>query len=281
MSLARGKFGIEYNPSRMEPESSGFGWVVVVIALAAFVSLAWVVAKRIRSEEPVPPEPVAVVEATPSPSVATNEVPTVPIRGDSAALAHRPVKLRNLLMRLEEAERRHDIEMAVTTIESIRSLPGSPAADMDDALARRLGTLNLRRLFAVRNAQWVKSVTVGRGDSATRIAAESGSTLDSLRRLNGGNVETIRLGATLYVMDHPRFNLVLHRRTRIADLSLNGKFFKRYDLQARVEAKEGAYEVPERRRILWDRLGPIFRKEDRAELDMLMPVGSPVLVSEF
>ncbi|MBQ0032891.1 MAG: LysM peptidoglycan-binding domain-containing protein, partial [bacterium] len=193
----------------------------------------------------------------------------------------RPTKLRNLLMRLEEAERRGDVEMAVGTIESIRSLPGSPAADLDDALARRLGTLNLRRLFDLRCAQWVKSAEVRRGDSASRIAAENGSTLASLARLNGGDVDRICVGARLYVMDHPRFNLVLHRRTRIADLSLNGKFFKRYDLQDEVKARDGAYEIPERRKGFWEVFGPAFRKSDRFELDMLLPSGASLLVSEL
>ena len=284
MSLARGKFGIEYNPRQMEPESSGFGWVVVAVAFAALVSLSWVVVKRIWSDEPVPEtleiaaaEPAAAV--APPPSAVTNEVPRAVVR--DVAFSHRPPRLRNLLMRLEEAEKGHDIEMAVTTIESIRALPGSPAADIDDALARRLGALNLRRLFEVRNAQWVKTVTVGRGDSASRIAAENGSTLASLARLNGGDVNRIRLGEKLYVMDHPRFNLVLRRRSRIADLSLNGKFFRRYDLQGEVRAKEGAYEVPERRKMLWNRFGSAFRKDDRAELEMLLPTGAPVLVSEL
>ena len=267
----------------MEPESSGFGWIAVV-ALAALVSLSWVVVKRIRNAEPVP-ETLEIAEsgsAAPvvrQDAVVTNETPRAVVR--DTAFAHRPPKLRSLLMRLEEAEKRRDIEMAVTTIESIRALPGSLAADIDDALARRLGVLNLRRLFEVRNAQWVKTVTVRRGDSASRIAAENGSTLASFAKLNGGSVEKVRLGAKLHVMDHPRFILVLRRRTRIADLSLNGKFFKRYDLQGAIKMKEGAYEVPERRKLLWDRLGAVFGKDDCAELELLLPTGAPVLVSEF
>ena len=280
MSLARGKFGIEYNPKQMEPESSGFGWVAVAVAFAALISLAVVVVKRVRSDEPVPETLEISTTATVPRTVATTNESTQAVVRDTG-FSRRPTKVRNLLMRLEEAEKSHDIEMAVTTIESIRSQPGSPAADIDDALARRLGTLNLRRLFEVRSAQWVKAVTVGRGDSASRIAAENGSTLASLARLNGGNVDRIRIGAKLYVMDHPRFNLVLRRRTRIADLSLNGKFFKRYDLPGEVRAKEGAYEVPERRKLLWDRLGSAFKADDRAELEMLLPTGAPVLVSEL
>ena len=287
MSLAKGKFGIEYDPRKLEPESSGFGWVVVAVAFAALISLTFVVMRRIRGDESLPAPQEMIVETRPSdggrpettPAV-TNANVSVPLR-DSAAFAHRPSKLRNLLMRLEEAERHGDVEMAVGTIESIRSLPGSLAADLDDALARRLGTLNLRRLFELRCAQWVKTVVVRRGDSASRLAAENGSTLASLARLNGGNVDRIILGSKLHVMDHPRFNLVLHRRTRIADLSLNGKFFKRYDLQDAVKVRDGAYEIPERRRGLWDAFGPVFRKDDRSELDMLLPTGASILVSEL
>jgi len=285
VSLARGKFGIEYNPRQMEREPSGLGWILAAVALAVLVSLTWTIVKRVRApREDVPaevvPEPEAVrpVETPVSPALVTSNVVPESVR---STYSKRPVKVRNLLMRLEEAEKNRDVEMAVTTIEAIRSLPGSPAADLDDALARRLGQLNVKRLFVGRNAQWVKEVTVRRGDSASRIAAESGSTLASLLRLNGGACDRIAIGSKLYVMDHPRFNLVIHRRTRTADLSLNGKFFKRYDLPASVGAKEGAYELPEKKRAFLSSVLVSLRPADLSELETLMPTGAPVLVSEM
>jgi hypothetical protein len=196
-------------------------------------------------------------------------------------LAKRPVKVRNLLMRLEEAERRRDVEMAVSTIEQLRALPGSPAADLDNVLARRLGDLNMKWLFVLKNAQWVKEVTVKRGDSASRIASENGSTLASLSRLNGGSVDRVIIGSKLRVMNHPRFNLVVHRRSRTADLQLNGKFFKRYDLSSPVTGADGAYEISGRIRQFWTERGISFSMKDRAELEMLLPKGAAVLVSEF
>ena len=283
MSLARGKFGIEYNPRQMDDGSSGLGWAFAVIALVALVSLAWTLVGRIRSareDVPVPSADVPPVETNGVQTVKTDPVVPAAVLGGSS-YARRPVKVRNLLMRLEEAERSRDLEMAVTTIESIRALPGSPAADIDDALARRLGTLNVRRLLVGKNAQWVRKVTVRRGDSTSRIAAENGSTLASLSALNGGKTDRIVIGQTLYVMDHPRFNLVVHRRTRTADLSLNGKFFKRYDLQGAVKAKEGAYELPERKRAFWGNVGVSLRAADQEELEMLLPSGTPVLISEM
>jgi hypothetical protein len=285
-----GKFGLEYNPRQSERDSSGLGWVFALVAAVALVSLVWTLAGRMRGSNEVAPEeqpPEPAPAATPTPTPAPS--PTEPARGalapvdagDGEMLAKRPVKVRNLLMRLEEAERRSDVEMAVSTIEQLRALPGSPAADLDNVLARRLGDLNMKRLFVLKNAQWVKEVTVKRGDSASRIASENGSTLASLSRLNGGSVDRVILGSKLRVMNHPRFNLVVHRRSRTADLQLNGKFFKRYDLTAPVIGGDGAYEIPGRIRPFWAERGISFSMKDRAELEMLLPKGAAVLVSEF
>ena len=286
MSLARGKYGVEFNPRQMERDSSGLGWIVLIVVVVALVSLVWTVIGRMRSTEPsevMPSEPVESPPSAADPAVPP-DVPVLPPLEPkvTSSLPKRPVKVRNLLMRLEEAEKRKDVEMAVSTIETIRSLPGSPAADLDDALARRLGTLNVMRLFTLRSAQWVREVTVKRGDSATRIAAENGSTLASFVKLNGGKVEKMVIGRTVFVLNHPRFNLVVHRRTRTADLSLNGKFFKRYDLIGGVTGKEGAYELPQRLRNFWyNTLGVQLTEVDRVELEMLLPVGAPVLISEM
>ena len=299
MAFARGKFGIEYNPRRPDDESSGLGWIVAVVALVALVSFAWTLVRRMgagesdtppatpsgqvaRDGEAVhdanPPAPSPAADA-PAPQMPPDDVPGIP--NLPVALENRPAKARTLLMRLEEADRLRDVEMAVSTIEQLRSLPGAPVADLDDTLARRLGTLNMQRLFSGRYPRWVKSVVVKRGDSASRIAAENGSTLASLSRLNGGKVDRIVLGSRIYVMDHPRFSLVIRRRTRTADLSLNGKFFKRYDLAGPVRGKVGAYEMSAGARALWRTVGADFDAEDRAELETLLPASARVLVSEM
>ena len=292
MAFERGKFGIEYTQKRPDEESSGLGWIVAAVALVALVSFAWTLVRRIGSDDPdpPPPEPTATAEAvqatTPDPPAAEPAPPAPPVEAPSlpalpVALENRPVKARNLLMRLEEADKLHDVEMAASTIEQLRTLPGAPVADLDDKLARRLGALNMLRLFTNRYPRWVRTVVVKRGDSASRIAAENGSTLASLSRLNGGKVDRIVLGSRVYVMDHPRFALVVHRRTRTADLSLNGKFFKRYDLAGEVHGQEGAYEMSTGARAIWRTIGACFRPDDRAELEMLLPSSARVLISEM
>ena len=292
--LERGKFGIEYDPRQRESDSSGLGWVFLVVALVALVSLAWTLIGRIRQGkadaalveavgqefvDPAREDGQAVRDASRAATNSASVLSTPTVKTDN--LQKRPQKVRNLLMRLAEAERRRDVEMAVTTIEAIRALPGSPAADLDDALARRLSTLNIRRLFEQKNPQWVKTVKVKRGDSASRIAFENGSTLASFAGLNGGDINKVLVGAEVYVMNHPRFNLVIHRRMRTADLSLNGKFFRRYDLVGDVAAKEGAYEMTASPKAFWKALGAQFKASDSTELETLLPVGAPVLISEL
>ena len=295
MSLARGKYGVEYNPRQVDDGSSGLGWVVVAVVAVALVSLVCTLIGRYRAKraDEAPPAPVASTETVPfgrpAEAVGPKPVPEPVVEpppapkpdSDPSSASKRPARVRNLLMRLEEAEKAKDVEMAVTTIETIRALPGTPAADIDDKLARRLGVLNVMRLFVLRNAQWVAAVVVKRGDSTSRIAAEHGSTLASLAKLNGGNVDKVVVGQRIYVMNHPRFNLVVRRRSRTADLSLNGKFFKRYDLEGDVAGKPGAYEMTERKRALWKDLGIRLSNADRTELEMLLPAKTPVLVSEM
>ena len=216
MAFAKGKFGIEYNPNPIDEESSGAGWLVAVIVLAAIAVLAAAGVRRLLSSSPDEPSPidtpVGVQTVTP---VATNAPPHVepppppPPPLPPGAERNRPRVAQNLLLKLEKAEAAKDVELAVATIEHLRALPGEAVADLDNSLARRLGELNIRRLFVGKNRQWVKEVVVRRGDSATRIASENGSTLASLLKLNElPSADRLRIGQKLDVMDHPRFKYV-------------------------------------------------------------------------
>ena len=101
------------------------------------------------------------------------------------------------------------------------------------------------------------------------------------KKLNGGDVDRLIAGKKLRVLDHPRFSLVVHRRTRTADLSLNGKFFKRYYLTGDVKGNVGAYEVPERTRQIWQEKGIPLKPGDRTELEMLLARGVSVIIAEL
>lgn len=288
MAFAQGKFGIEYNANPIDEESSGAGWLVVVIALAALAVLAAAGVRRLVSSSPDEPQPIDTPVAVPTvTSVATNapthvEPPPPPPPLPPGAERNRPRVAQNLLLKLEKAESAQDVELAVATIEQLRALPGEAVADLDNSLARRLGELNIRRLFVGKNRQWVKEVVVRRGDSATRIASENGSTLASLLKLNElPSADRLNVGQKLDVMDHPRFTIVVHRAAKYADLTLKGKFFKRYDIIAPVRAEEGNYETPAKLKAFLAEKGIALSPEDRAELDMLVPAKSSLLVSEL
>ena len=292
MSLARGIYGIEYNPGRRDEHPLGpFGWLVILVLLAAAVSLAVTLCRRKSPQAEdmtveTPPEIVQEVveprpqEQTPPPPPVVEVPHNVVVVND---IASRSPQVRNLLLRLEAAEQERDLALAVTTIEQIRLLPGQPAADLDDVLARRLGALNLSWLFDGKNAQWVSEVKVKAGDSATRIAQEHGSTLASLRKLNPGlDLEKLRAGRDkVLVMNHPRFNLIVYVRTRTADLQLNGKFFKRYDLRDSVTGAIGSYETPANLRPFLAEKGIWFSAADRTEIEMLLPHRSSLLIAEL
>lgn len=292
MSLARGIYGIEYNPGRRDEHPLGpFGWLVILVLLAAAVSLGVTLCRRKSPQAEdmtveTPPEIVQEAveprpqEQTPPPPPVVEVPHNVVVVND---IASRSPQVRNLLLRLEAAEQERDLALAVTTIEQIRLLPGQPAADLDDVLARRLGALNLSWLFDGKNAQWVSEVKVKAGDSATRIAQEHGSTLASLRKLNPGlDLEKLRAGRDkVLVMNHPRFNLIVYVRTRTADLQLNGKFFKRYDLRDSVTGAIGSYETPANLRPFLAEKGIWFSAADRTEIEMLLPHRSSLLIAEL
>ena len=305
MAFAQGKFGIEYNPNPIDEESSGAGWLVAVIVLAAIAVLAAAGVRRLVSSAPDEPSQNDTPVAAQTTSVRIEDKPKsvgAPLRGDRSghvgdvplpppppppplppgAERNRPRVAQNLLLKLEKAEAAQDVELAVATIEQLRALPGEAVADLDNSLARRLGELNIRRLFVGKNRQWVKEVVVRRGDSATRIASENGSTLASLLKLNElPSADRLNVGQKLDVMDHPRFTIVVHRAAKYADLTLKGKFFKRYDIIAPVRAEEGNYETPARLRAFLAEKGIALAPADSAELDMLVPAKSSLLVSEL
>ena len=312
MSFARGRFGIEYNTIRTDDDSPGLmSWVLIIAFLLATVSLAVTLTararRRVHDATLVPLETMMTVAeelrsdaATETPSGGETSGQTATLVADESmassshepempppeklevgGTAKRPAKVTNLLMRLDAAESAHDMMMAIETIEQLRSLPGNPAADLDDSLARRLGVLNMRRLLGSSKSPWTTEVIVKRGDTASRIAYEHGSTLASFARLNGGNIDKVVIGKKMRVMDHPRFSLVIHRLTKTADLSLNGKFFKRYYLKTEVKGMIGAYETPDRLRPFWTDKGISLDPDDRAELEMLMPRGSTILIAEL
>jgi hypothetical protein len=291
MAFIKGDYGIEYSPSRRDKAPLGLKLAVGGTILAVSISLLCTLISRVRSGGKVP-APTSAKDAVHSISsdnggnqVRIQHRTIGSVRNsalDTAALPlNRPAAVRNLLLRLEEAEKARDLVVIVSTIEQIRALPGRPAADIDGRLAKRLGDLNAQWLFDYANAQWVKKVVVKPGDSAIRIAHESGSTLSSFLRLNGlVNAGRIKSGSVVKVMNHPRCNLVVS--AKMADLYLNGKFFRRYETEPSYSAKPGVYNIESDARRVLASLGVSVKiKKLREELESLLPRGATVTVCDI
>ena len=278
MAYRRDRFGIEYRPGKPSAETPWLLRALAVAALVALVYLSLSVYRRVRDflAEPVEPS-AAEVPARPAAASAPGEpdvsAPKIVAKGE------RPREVRNLLLKLDAAIAATNYVLQIATIEKLRSLPGAPAADLDDTLAKSLGRLNLRRLFGMANP-WVKTIKVIRGNNASRIANEYGTTVKCLEKLNG-NVASLRIGQSLVVMDHPDFRLAVYRKTRVADLSLNGKFFKRYYLAGEVGSETGSFVVPANTRAFLAERGIRLAVKDVAELEMLLPRGANMTVADF
>lgn len=278
MAIERGRFGIEYIRRKQDNDAHWLGRIVILILAVALVSFVWSLFGKIRARRsedalvaqmtdpdggsaPPPPRESVIEDAPP---------PPVPVAVNDRS---RPKLVRSLLMRLEEARRMKDLEMEISTLEQLHDLPDGAAADLEPHIAMRLSDLNWRRLFVGRNAQWVSEYTVRSGDGAGRIATEHGSTLASFRKLNEGtDLNRLKIGQKVVVMDHPRFTLVVRKGMRSLDLRLNGRFFKRYSLLADVTAAEGRVEPVGRIRDFTSANGIALSESDRAELEMLIPL---------
>lgn len=277
MAFQRGRFGIEYRPEGPAEETPWLLWAIglavsVVLVYGSIAGYRWMV--RWLAEKPDEP-PKASVQDSASSAEPVVPPPELKVSGE------RPRRVGNLLMRLDRAIATTNIALQVSTIEQIRSLPGAPAADLDDDLAKMLGPLKLHMLFGpgMRN-EWVKTIEVKRGNSASRIAAEYGTTVACLEKLNG-DVSSLKAGQQLKVMNHPQFRLSVYRKTGIADLYLDGQFFKRYYLLGEVSGEDGSYTFTANTRSLLSEKGVRLVVKDIAELEMLLPKGANMTIADF
>lgn len=306
---------IEYNPDRGADPSTGWRWTVcAVLAVAMAISFVSTRGCFSRAQEdkktPVPPEIASVAaRRTSVPAVgniagqsagkrepenagspAAKELPKqkkhVAISADSwtSRMESRPQHERTLLMRLADAERLGELEIAVDTIEKLRKRPAM--ADLDDRLARRLGVLNMQRIFSGNPVPWIAETTVRRGQTVHRIAREHGSTVAAVRRLNNIPAGTEpEPGQKLRVLAFPKAAFVVHKKTRYADLTLGGKLFKRYYVSVKDSCPAGIFPITSRSsegpRSRFAELGIQAVPVDMQELDMFLAPGSTLTVSEL
>lgn len=300
MGYTRGKFGVEYHPVETETHRlRGFVFAVLVFVAVAF---AWY---KISSRRPAPvedpggaemhqrPGPEATAPAhpapgkpdlprpQPTPTVAPEVRPLVKQLLDTEAA--RPQRDQVLIRRYAEAERQENLRNSIDAIKNLYNRPSM--ADLRDPLMRRLGDLNRQMLFSGELTAWTQRIIARRGDSRDRIAREYRTAPAAVAKLNPlVKWEKLRPGDAVTVFKFLNAVLVVHKQLRYADLSYNGDFFCRYYLTAAKSAKcevypissEAGQTIGARFRALGIRVAPV----DRAELEMFLPPGSRITVTE-
>ena len=110
---------------------------------------------------------------------------------------------------------------------------------------------------------------------ASRIAREHGSTLRSLKKLNRDiDLDRLSAGRDIYVMEHPRFHLVLNKRRHVLDMYLNGKIFKRYSAErdfSAVEIEGTGHKMPANIIEFFKKNKIQLKPSDADEINMLVP----------
>ena len=318
MAYARGRYGVEYTP-RPSPGSEGHPFRWLLFGVVVLVAVSFFVARNRRKPGPpvlvrnvpavvvpegkpsaVRPAPVSVPE--PSPPRAKTPPPAQKPAQDAPPAARKPpsessftAKVdgwiasrtwpkneQELLILLRDAERQGNLQGARGAIERLLYRPS--VEDIKDPLIRHFGDLNMQLLFSGTNTPWTATVTVKRGDTLQRIAANHRTTLEALQKLNPlKDPNRLALGQTLRVLNFPDADLVVHKQLQFAELLLKKRIFKRYYVTVRKDAAPGAYPVEnekgsraaDRLRALLQQIAPV----DRDELRLFLAPGSRITVT--
>ena len=314
MAFARGRYGVEYHRPA-DQESHPLRWILVGLAVLAAVSLFIarnrrkpgppILARNVQqtimtkgepsdvrrgivpASEPTPPRVSPAKPAQPPPvQTVTRKTTydtsfTAKVDGWIASRTWSKEE-QELLILLRDAERQGNLQGARGAIERLLYRPA--AEDLKDTLIRHFGDLNTQLLFSGTNTPWTATVTVKRGDTLQRIAANHRTTLEALQKLNPlKDPNRLALGQTLRVLNFPDADLIVHKKLQFAELLLKKRVFKRYYVTVRKEVEPGAYPVvnetgsraTDRLRMLLQQVAPA----DRDELRLFLAPGSRITVT--
>ena len=89
-------------------------------------------------------------------------------------------------------------------------------------------------------------------------------------------------GTVLRVLEFPRAALVVHRKTKQADLTLNGKFFRRYYASTGANTVLASVQVTREAgpRTRFGEMGIVFAPGDLDEISMFLPPGASIAVTD-
>jgi len=105
------------------------------------------------------------------------------------------------------------------------------AEDVRAFAERKIGSLNTAMVFGNRPMPEKTKYRIAAGDLIGKLAKRYGCTQEYLLKANGiDKPALLRIGREIWVLQAPVFELTVFKRAGSAVLTLNGQFFKRYEL---------------------------------------------------
>lgn len=121
-------------------------------------------------------------------------------------------------------------------------------ADKRPEIEARLGAVNVAIATTAVPSPGKVEHTIASGDSLGKIAGKYVCPVTLIQAINGLKGTNIRAGSKLVILDHPKFEITVSRKTNTLLLTLNGEFFKRYNVCTGANGKTplGTFEITEK-----------------------------------
>lgn len=138
-------------------------------------------------------------------------------------------EVRKLLDQVTAHEAEDDLVNARLVLQQV--LLRKDADDVRAFAERKIGALNTVLAFGDRPMPEKAKHRIAAGDLVSKLAKRYGNTQEYVLKANGiDKPEQLRIGREIWVLQAPVFELTVFKRSSSAVLTLNGQFFKRYEV---------------------------------------------------
>ncbi len=158
-----------------------------------------------------------------------------------------PPEVQRLMEQVAESENADDMPGARKIL--LHLLTRRDAEEIRAFIERKIGALNTAMAFGDRAMPEKTRHKVAAGEVIGRLALRYGNTADYILRVNGiDRPERLRVGREIWVLQNPVFELTIFKRAKKAVLTLNGQFFKSYEviLGKPEQIASGSYAIKSR-----------------------------------
>ncbi|NLL84686.1 MAG: L,D-transpeptidase family protein [Lentisphaerae bacterium] len=226
--MSNGRYGLERDFGQERPPLWPKLAAVVILVVVAVIGIRvcrnldreTIGQRRALVEKKSQPEP------PPSPTVMVAQSVRPPQPLTDKAL---PDELRTMIERADKLAL--DADLAAAYLAYHAALLADSNNTARSAIEGRIGAVALPLVVSRQPMDGKTPYTIQRGDSLSLIARRFGVTQEYLMRANGlADPNKIVTGRDLRTLDHPKFALEVVKATRTLTITLNGKFFKRYQV---------------------------------------------------